>query len=271
MDDSTPIIDVTAHPSDYIPHDDFWAFLRRRKGMIGFFWMVAFLAAMGWLLTRPSVFDAESRIMVLRTGSGGPVSEAELASELELVRSPNHLDKTAAKLAAAPTDREIQELRRKLEAALRAEPAGKSNLVSVQVRDADPAFAARAVNNIVELYLADRRYIFQTGGRAPADPDSPATDALLAFDSVNHGPRLRTELDTRVQARVSLEARGDQGADQGSSGSGNGVAAEAVESTGPRACANPDTHLWQPGNQAGRRYRDSEPPEAGSRVRSVET
>ena len=208
MDDSTPIIDVTAHPTaGFVPNDDFWAFLRRRKGSISLLWFIGSVAGLWWLLSRPHFFEAESRIMIVRTGAGGPVSEAELASEIELIRDPSHLEKTAAKQQANSTDAQTHERLGKVIAALSVTTAGKSNLVAIQYRDPDPASAARAVNQIVELYLADRRFIFQTVGRPATTSGSRALDLLSAFDALNHGTQLQTELQSRVQRRLELENR----------------------------------------------------------------
>ena len=208
MDDSTPIIDVTPHPAGYVPSDDFWAFLRRRKGIIGFFWLIGLGIGLWWLLSSAPVYEAQSRVMIVRTGSGGPVSEAELASEIELVRDPTHLDKVAAKQLTNPSDAQIHQLQSKIDSELTVEPAGKSNLVAIRYRDTDPAVAARIVNQIVDFYLADRRFIFQPGTRAGPDPPSSAdADLLSAFDVLHHGAELRPELERRVQQRIELENR----------------------------------------------------------------
>ena len=206
MDDSTPIIDVTARPAHFVPADDFWALLRRRKGLIALFWILSLVAAGWWLLARPRLFEAESRIMIVRTGAGGgPVSEAELASEIELIRDAGHLNKTAAKQAPNPSDAQVHELERQIESSLTVAPAGKSNLVAIQYRGSDPTAAARIVNQIVELYLADRRLVFPVSARA--EPAASAQDALSTFDALNHGNQLNTELQIRVERRIELESR----------------------------------------------------------------
>jgi capsular polysaccharide biosynthesis protein len=211
MDDSQPIIDITAHPSGFVPADDIWGFLRRRKLSIVLMWIVGLGGLLWWILSWPSVYQAESRVMIVRLGSGGPVSEAELASEIELVRDPSHLERAATKQLISPTDAQIHRLQRKMDSSLIVAPAGKSNLVAVAYRDSDPTAAARIVNQVVELYLADRRFIFQLNGqsaaRPPTDSSSPASDLLSAFDMVNHGSQLRTELQSRVQHRIELEGR----------------------------------------------------------------
>ena len=208
MDESRPIIDVTAHPADFVPSNDVWAFLRRRIGSITLFFVLGLVAAFWCLLSRPYLYEAESRVMIVRTGSGGPVSEAELASEIELIQDPSHLDRTAAKQRPNQSDNQIHDLQQKIESYLKVAPAGKSNLVSIQYRDTDATAAARIVNQIVEFYLADRRAIFQPGSRTSIDFGSRADqDLLSAFDAVNHGPLLRTELQTRFQRRLELESR----------------------------------------------------------------
>ena len=208
MDESRPIIDVTAHPADFVPSNDVWAFLRRRIGSITLFFVLGLVAAFWCLLSRPYLYEAESRVMIVRTGSGGPVSEAELASEIELIQDPSHLDRTAAKQRPNQSDNQIHDLQQKIESYLKVAPAGKSNLVSIQYRDTDATAAARIVNQIVEFYLADRRAIFQPGSRTSIDFSSRADqDLLSAFDAVNHGPLLRTELQTRFQRRLELESR----------------------------------------------------------------
>lgn len=208
MDDSRPIIDVTAHAADFIPSDDLWAFLRRRMGSISLFFVLGLIAAFWCLLSRPHLYEAESRVMIVRTGSGGPVSEAELASEIELIRDPSHLDRTAAKQRPNQSDNQIHDLQEKIESCLKVAPAGKSNLVAIQYRDTDATAAARIVNQLVEFYLAERRAIFQPGSRRAIDLSSVADqDLLSAFDAVNHGPLLRTELQTRFQRRLEIESR----------------------------------------------------------------
>jgi uncharacterized protein involved in exopolysaccharide biosynthesis len=213
MDDSTPIIDVTPHASGFVPADDVWAFLRRRKGAIAFFWVVGLVAALWWLLSWPNLYQAESRVMIVRTGGGGPVSEAELASEIELVRDPSHIQRTASRQFVNPSDAQVHQAQRKIDAALSVGPAGKSNLVAIQYRDTDPNAAALITNQIVDLYLAERRFIFQLNGQSPNRPStdslSPAAaaDLLAAFDLINHGPELKGELQARVQHRIELESR----------------------------------------------------------------
>jgi len=215
MDDSHPIIDVTPHPTGYSkPAGGFRTFLRRRKGAIAFFWIAGLFAAFWWLFTLPVFYRAESRVMIVRLGSGGPVSEAELASEIELVREPTHLSRAAANFLHSPTDALIHTVAETIDARLAVAPSGKSNVIAVAYHDADPSVAARIANQIVELYLADRRFIFQLNGQPAAARGSPsgssdasaAADALSAFDVVNHGSQLHAELQSRVQHRVDLEA-----------------------------------------------------------------
>ena len=208
MDDSTPIIDVTPHPAGFVPPDDIWAFLRRRKGLIAVFWLIGIAIAFWWLLSRPGLYEAESRIMIVRTGSGGPVSEAELASEIELIRDPSHLKNAAAKEISSGSGARIHAFEAKIHSALSVAPAGNSNLVAIQYRDTDPGAAVRIVNQIVELYLAGRRSIFESGGgHSPSGSSTPAAEKLSAFDARNHGTQLRTELENRVQRRIELESR----------------------------------------------------------------
>jgi capsular polysaccharide biosynthesis protein len=214
MDDSNPIIDVTPHPAGFVPADDVWAFLRRRKGLIAIFWLIFLVAGVWWLLSRPHAYQAESRVMILRTGSGGPISDAELASEIELIRDPDHIEKTAIKELPTSSNAMLADLIAKIDAGLQVGPAGKSNLLAIQFRDPDPANSARVVNQIVEFYLAERRFIFQpTSQQHSAQPPAAAAtavsaaDLLSAFDALNHGTELRAELDSRVQRRIDLEGK----------------------------------------------------------------
>ncbi|HEY3744092.1 MAG TPA: hypothetical protein VGL53_29810 [Bryobacteraceae bacterium] len=211
MDDSNPIIDVTHHPSGFVPNDDFWAFLRRRKGSIALLWIIGIAVALWWILSMPAVYQAESRVMVVRLGQGGPVSEAELASEIELVRDPTHLERAASKQNTTLADGQLEALKRKIESALSVAPSGKSNLIAIDYRDPDANAAAHMANEIVDFYLADRRFIFQLNGAPPtkasAGGSTAASELLSAFDTVNHGPQLRAELQARVQHRIDLESR----------------------------------------------------------------
>jgi uncharacterized protein involved in exopolysaccharide biosynthesis len=208
--DDSPIIDVTPHPAGFVPRNDVWAFLRRRKGLIAICWLIGSVAVTFWLLWRPYRYEAESRVMITRIGAPSPITDAEMASEIELVRDPSHIAKAAFKDLASASDALIQERRQLVEHSLDVAPAGKSSLLAIEYRDHDPVHAAQVVNQIVDLYLAERRVIFQPGGAtraAAAIPNNTQTDPLINFDVVNRGPQLAKALEVRTQQGIDLEAR----------------------------------------------------------------
>lgn len=214
MDETKPIIDVTPEhgaSTAYRSKEELPSFFRRRKGLIAFFFLMGCIGGVWYQLTRPTEFEAESRVLISRSGPGGPVAESELASETELIRDRTHIASAASRRVANPSEalRHIWEER--IQAGLTVEPAGKSNLISIRYRDSSPSQAAAVVNSVVDLYLIERRQINEAAVspasvRDGMDP-AHAADLLAAFDSVNHGQLLASEADARLRHRLDLESR----------------------------------------------------------------
>ena len=203
-----PFIDVTPQPTageGYAPHNDIWSFLRRRKGVLGVFWLLFSILGLLWILSRPNRYEAESRVMITRTGTASPVTDAEMASEIELIRDPSHLNSLVLNELKSASDARILKQRSAIDENLSARQAGKSNVLVIQFQDNDGNRAAKTVNQIVDFYLADRRVIFQPAAGRPIVEE--VADPLINFDVSNGGPRLAKTLDARTERGIDLESR----------------------------------------------------------------
>ena len=153
---------------------ELWATIRRRKGFAGLVFLVVLAAVVGWILKTPATYQAGLRLLVQgdrieasgdprRHGSSlGNVKESELASEVELIRSPELLEKLAEQYStespqAGETRRQqIAHAARRLERALHLGVIPGTNLISIQYGSRDPNRSADVVNSLAALYLEKR-------------------------------------------------------------------------------------------------------------------
>lgn len=137
----------------------------------------------------PPTYDASMTLLVKReradtivspdtkTGAQrtGDVTEAELNSEVELIRSRDLLEQTAlasglARVSTGPTEAAPEEkmllakVVKKLRKDLDVSPVRKTTLIDVRYRSADPEMAARVLNELGRLYLDKHLVVHRPAG-----------------------------------------------------------------------------------------------------------
>ena len=153
---------------------ELWAAIRRRKGLAGLVFFLVLSAVLVWILRTPATYQAGLRLLVQgdriavsgdpgRHGSSlGNVKESELASEVELIRSPELLEKIAEQYGAESPQagetrrQQIAHAARRLERALRVGVILGTNLISIRYGSRDPNRSADVVNSLAAFYLEKR-------------------------------------------------------------------------------------------------------------------
>jgi polysaccharide biosynthesis transport protein len=146
----------------------------RRKAII----LLVFLAIVGgiviWIFLSPRTYEAIVKIFVKRarietlggdreTSAAGPadVSESDIRSEIEILRSRDLLEGVAARSGLAPLSKNPNSVDRllvaravqKLEENLRITPVTKTNIISVRYVSQNPNRAAEILQALTSLYL----------------------------------------------------------------------------------------------------------------------
>lgn len=160
--------------------------LSRRRYPLAITFLLLFGTACVISLLIPKRYDAEAKLMLRRTRIDAPVTadrgalagvpaamtEGEVNAEVELLHSRDLMEEvsTACRLAAPkPSETRSETLARgvrELEKGLTILPLGKTNLISIQFRAADPALAASVVNHMVEAYLRKHTDVHRAGNAA---------------------------------------------------------------------------------------------------------
>jgi uncharacterized protein involved in exopolysaccharide biosynthesis len=182
--------------------------------------IVSFVAAVAMLLT-PKQYEAEMKFLVKReradpivsadpntvTQASAYVSEDELNSEVELLKSRDLLEEVAAasgllaragaaSQTPAPDQRQLEPSRarvvRKLDADLKVAPIKKTTFIRVTYRSQDPVLAARVLSDLARLYLEKHRALHRPTG------------AYAFFTEQTN--RFRSELET-AEARLNEYGR----------------------------------------------------------------
>src|SRR5438034_10690847 len=161
--------------------------------------------------------------MQLRTD----VSEAELQSEAELVKSRDlltkvvetcHLQKAGDQSGSNADDEQTSRAVVKLERDLKVEPIKLTNLISVAYKSKDPQLAARVLNSLASLYLEKHLAMHRAPGefdffhqqaeeyrKALANAEAKLTDFSREQGVVN--PALEKEIAVRKLAEFEAEAK----------------------------------------------------------------
>jgi uncharacterized protein involved in exopolysaccharide biosynthesis len=206
-----PIIDVTATAAQ--PRTDWRGIVRRRRG---WFWTILVCGAtltFAWAWTRPILYQAEARVWLTRLGDRSiPMTDRELASEVELMRGDAQLDRLTKLLEQKPAgsslhDHEAARVRsiRELRTHLHIEPLGQSTVLALRYQHASARIAAEVANQVANAYVAS--------GASPAVARPVAAEAadaeqkLAAFDERNRGAQLDAEVGQRLQNLIQLEIR----------------------------------------------------------------
>jgi uncharacterized protein involved in exopolysaccharide biosynthesis len=148
--------------------------LRRNRlvALIGF--AAVFVPALAWVLFSPEKYEAELRILVKREriegslGSGsGPVSQQEVSSEVELLRSRELLEQVAQRHGLV-TDTDSGEAAlalaaRQLEGDLNVEAVSDTNVIALRYAARNPRQVADVLNGLAALYLEKRAALERHG------------------------------------------------------------------------------------------------------------
>ncbi len=148
--------------------------VQRNRRLATVVFCAVFVPFLLWISTSPITYQAEARLLFKREpfGLGGPaspadqasatVSEAEVGSEIELLRGGELMEKVVAQQGLAdPSEpgsprqqvaRAVQHLQDRLE----IERIPRTTVISLRYADEDPAQAADVLNSLVAFYLEKR-------------------------------------------------------------------------------------------------------------------
>lgn len=150
--------------------------LFRHRRLVALSFLGIFLGSIVAAFVLPKQYQAEMKILVKRErvdptltsdkttviDSRSEVSEEQVQSEVELLRSRDLLENVVKACGLAPSangqnDREqsvsLARAVRNLEKKLQVEPLKKTNLINVTYQSQDPELAARVLNTLSSLYL----------------------------------------------------------------------------------------------------------------------
>ncbi len=232
MDEQNPIIDITSEPSmkasagsgQYAarglpPPPPLESLLRRRR--FAFLGMLALLLAafLVWAWIRPRSFRATGTILVTRLGQvPAPVTEAELASEVEMIRlQVSELTTGIGGSSRVAESMQAAEVRRlKLKSKVEVTVLDHSQVIQVAFTDASRKTASDSVNLLMDLYLQQRYRMFSSPSHMVnveaegLSLQSRADQALLElrdFDRQKNAALARDEHQLQNQHRGSIESR----------------------------------------------------------------
>jgi uncharacterized protein involved in exopolysaccharide biosynthesis len=219
---------------------------RRRRLILGVF-LGIFAATLLVVLLLPKEYEAQMKILVRHERAEPvvsperespmqwptPVSEAELQSEAEFIKSTDLLRKVVAVCNLQDTgstffwarrrddEERIARAALKLEKDLTVEPIKLTDLISVTYQSKDPQLAAKVLNSLASLYLEKHLAMRRAPGqfeffhqqaeeyrKALLDAQEKLTSFSEAEGVVN--PALEKEISVRKVAEFEAEAKGDQ-------------------------------------------------------------
>jgi uncharacterized protein involved in exopolysaccharide biosynthesis len=235
-----PIIDITSEPSPKRPSSGQYTsvggvssgshetplaarpvegLLKRRRR--AFVILLLLIAAAGgfWVWRQPSLYLAAGSILVSRLGPvPAPVTEGELASEIELIRSQvNDLPGSAAGAPRVAESLQAADARRnELKKRVQIRVLDGSQVIEVSFTDPSRKAASDSVNLLMELYLQQRFRIFSTPmhmvnieaeeASLTAKAEQARRD-LAAFDKRTSGSTARDEHLVQNHHRITIEER----------------------------------------------------------------
>ncbi|HET8635634.1 MAG TPA: Wzz/FepE/Etk N-terminal domain-containing protein [Acidobacteriaceae bacterium] len=154
-------------------------FRRKRLLLIIFFGTIAAALLLAFLL--PSQYQSTAKLLVQKARADAvispertvsyqapseEVSEADLDSELELLKTHDILRKVVREngLAGAhPSNAEVDRAVEKLSNKLKIDPIKKSNVIGLSYKSDDPQVSANVLNSLIALYLEKHQQIRQAG------------------------------------------------------------------------------------------------------------
>ncbi|MCX6621717.1 MAG: Wzz/FepE/Etk N-terminal domain-containing protein, partial [Acidobacteria bacterium] len=217
--------------------------IHRRRFPLAAAFLVLFAAACAVSVLMPKRYEAEAKLMVKRARVDAPVTlergaaatvsadmtEAEVSAEIELLRSRGLLEEVAVAcglVVEKPTEDRRAAVARAvhaMEKGLTVLPVGKTNLIAVQYRAAEPDLAAQVVNRLVEGYLRKHVAVHRTGNTAvffksqAANFEKELNEAQQQFagfrnkDSVSSLPEQKSSALKRVSDLEAAVEEADSG------------------------------------------------------------
>ncbi len=153
----------------------------RRKGLLSIIFFATIGAALLLAFLLPSQYQSSAKLLVQRARSDAmispertvnyqapseEVSEADLDSELELLRTHDILRKVVLEnglAGAKPSNAEVDRAVERLNSKLKIEPIKKSNVIGLSYNSDDPQVSANVLNSLIALYLEKHQQIRQAG------------------------------------------------------------------------------------------------------------
>lgn len=142
------------------------ALLLKRRWLVAGVFTLLFLPVVAYVVTAPPKYEAEVKLILNKNrteaasnppASASGVGEAEVAAEIELLRSREIYDQVVRQLALAPKRGNARlaqaEAVRQVEANLKIQPIGKTNIISLRNTSSSPQAAADVPNLVADLYL----------------------------------------------------------------------------------------------------------------------
>lgn len=156
------------------------ALLVKRRLLIAALFAVFFAPAVVYVMTAPKKYDAEVKLILKKNRAdvamaGTPaapatVGEAEVAAEIELLKGREIYEQVArrAGLVAQRGEarRALAEAVQQMEANLKIQQIGKTNIISLRNTATSPDVAALVPNQLAELYLKKHVEVHGSGGAA---------------------------------------------------------------------------------------------------------
>ena len=145
---------------------------KRNKLMMKSVFLIIFAATVAWLFIAPPTYEAVVKIFVKRARIEGlpdrdtvapraEVSESDIRSEIEILRSRQLLERVVTQLhlmppstaADVPSRPAVALAVRKLEQHLRITPVTKTNIITISYASRDPNEAANILRSLTTFYL----------------------------------------------------------------------------------------------------------------------
>ena len=213
----------------------------RHQRLVAVSFLAIFLGSIVAAFLLPKQYQAEMKILVKRErveptltsdkttviDSRSEVSEEQVQSEVELLRSRDLLENVVKACGLAPSanrqnDREqsvsLARAVRNLEKKLQVEPLKKTNLINVTYQSQDPELAARVLNTLSSLYLEKHLAVhrlpgafdfFQKQTERYRNELTANEEHLIRFDSDSGlvSPQLEKEIMLRKQSEFDAALR----------------------------------------------------------------
>jgi uncharacterized protein involved in exopolysaccharide biosynthesis len=205
---------------------------RRRIAALSAFLSVVLLAGI-YIASMPTKYEAEMRLFITRSrvdlpispGGGtvgsipGDVTDGEVNSELELLKSADLLEnlaKACGLLPAGPSadSRSAALVLKAMQRDLKAMPVKKTNIISVKYSSRDPLLAQKVVNTMADLYLEKHTSIhrnretsefFAEKSKQYGKQLEDAQRDLAAFEQSKGASMLDQQKDASLKRRADLQ------------------------------------------------------------------